>query len=209
MTMSMHSAALRYLDQWFNTEEPIRRRLRGADREQQRTALKRGAAFFRISRNFGTKYERDVPRYDPVLDALGSLPRRCAGGVDEVVRDLARTLKHTYEKNVLSAASKLLWLTYRDPIVIYDSRGRRALGTRDGDYPAFRAAWEERWANSRARIIQACTDLPSALQWAACGNRVTRHEVATVVRQGWFRRRVLDIALWDEGGPEDGSEDTN
>jgi len=55
---------------------------------------------------------------------------------------VARAIGTAYGHRLnLAAASKLLWVTYRHPFVIYDSVVRRHLGTRPDDYAAYVSAW--------------------------------------------------------------------
>lgn len=53
----------------------------------------------------------------------------------DVVRRLRRELGMPYGgKDVLSAATKFLWLAHRDVVIIHDSQVRAVLGAEYGDY---------------------------------------------------------------------------
>jgi hypothetical protein len=41
---------------------------------------------------------------------------------NEKVKQLVKTLETRFKQNNLSAASKLLWLSYRHPYIVYDNR---------------------------------------------------------------------------------------
>jgi hypothetical protein len=147
----------------------------------------------------------DLKRFEPVVQAIKEVrrtwPRRLGGEVDDEVVRFAKALGGRYGGTLpLSAASKILWLLYGDPVVIYDSRARKALDFRSRrPYPVFRAEWERRWAREAPRIAEACHDLPNVLRYAACGSRVSAEQVRRMAAKRWFRRRVLDVALWKEG----------
>jgi hypothetical protein len=139
--VSAHFAAIRYLDQWFVIEQPVRIGLLSGVREEQRRAIERAAPFFNVARNLPTKFDIGLrrQRYDPVIDAIETLSSVTPRAGAELVGEFAARLSASYgDKGTMSVASKILWLWYRDPIVIYDSRVRRALGATADDYSAYR-----------------------------------------------------------------------
>lgn len=202
--VSLHFASLRFLDQWAVIEAPIRAGLLSSDPERQRKALEKGTAFFGIARNLPKRYDVEArpprPRFRPVVEVLAESKLGPVDDPDDAVERLTESLSGRYGGHrVVSAASKVLWLIHRDRVVIYDSRARKALGFRACAYPAYRRAWEDRWAEKRAEIAEACHELPTVLRFAACHGRMSPAEVKRLAGSSWFQRRVLDVALWTEG----------
>lgn len=129
-------------------------------------------------------------------------PRRPPRDPIAAVNQLARELSTAYgDDGTLSLASKLLWLRYGDPVVIYDSRVKRAVKTHTGDFAHYIELWEARWDQEKANIAIACRQLPKAIRYAECDERTSRVSVNRTIQERWFKRRVLDIKLWLEGRP--------
>ena len=200
--VSYDYAALRYLDQWCEREAAYWSDLKSRSREDRRSALRQAAAFFRIARTLPTKGESGLQRYDPILDALENLPSArtvTTTAVDGVVAAFATSIGAHYQQGVISAASKILWLWYRDPVVIYDERARNALGATPWDYAAYRRLWEAKYASAADEIQDACLRLPRMRNYAAV--TLSSKEVRALASESWFQRRVFDIKLWKDGGP--------
>ena len=135
--------AKQYARSWSRGERPLFEGLAGADRCGRLEAVQRGAGYFKIARNFRTAFDVDqgLERFAPVLALLEPL-RTSALTADTLcatIDKLRIELAADYGGgDRLSAATKLLWLLRRDPVIIYDSRARSALGAPDGDYAKVR-----------------------------------------------------------------------
>jgi|SRR5579871_423183 len=196
--------ALEFLDMWMLHESRFRAAILGTSEDQQLEGLDKAARYFRIARNLHRKYDTDrgEPRYRPILDLIGTLataPQTPAQTI-HTVGSFAVGLSSRYgERLTLSAASKILWLLIRDPIIIYDGQAQWSLGTPYGDYGAFVTAWEQRWDQDQRAIEAACATLPNMFQYALCGDLVSRDQVQRISSARWFHRRALDVRLWTEG----------
>src|SRR5207249_351018 len=118
------------------------------DRTQRLPAVRRAAGYFKVARNFPKAFdiERGFQRLAPVLEILESYRSRpvtteTLGGIVETARhDLGAAYGG---KDLLSAATKFLWLLHKDPVVIFDSQARIALGAPSTDYPGFLKVWHD------------------------------------------------------------------
>ncbi len=118
----------------------------------------------------------------------------------EATTATARAIASRYGgQNYLSAASKLLWLRFLHPFIIYDSVVRESLGTPRGDYPAYVAAWERRYLTNEDAIASACTRLSRASLTFKLPTGLSETSVKRPLRETWFRRRVLDLVIWNGG----------
>ena len=178
-------AARRLLAQWLSEEVLLHRALQNEVPEAQRSAIGRAVTQFRVVRSLRRSAEEalGVPRFESVRECLTAVKGRdvTAETFVSVTTDFAQAVARRYGgHSFLSLASKLLWLRFRDPFVIYDSIVLSALGTRVADYPGYVVAWNERYARHEAAIARACAGLSDS------------HQVAN---EEWFRRRVLDVML--------------
>ena len=183
-------AADRYATAWLSLEKGLVSDFAAVERARRLDALQRCAGHFRIARNFPTKFDvdRGIPRLDPVLVILDALPARLfPSRLMDVVALTSRRLGTAYaRKALLSATTKLLWVIYRDPVIIYDSQVRAALGVRPGDYDAYVRQWHALYRRHADGIRRAASHV--RLHGAP-------HE------KEWFRRRVFDLYLWARGAP--------
>lgn len=123
---------------------------------------------------------------------------------NEKVERLTQRLHEEFEQNNLSAASKLLWLSYRNPYVVYDGRAVTAL-IRDldyrfktRDYPAYSKAWREEFAKRADSITVAVKQLPNGrIFMRSCP--FSDDELLAMAKELWFLERVFDIFLWEVG----------
>jgi len=193
---SLPHCAKQYAESWSRGERPIFEALAGTDRGCRLEALQHGAGYFRIARNFKIAFDvgQGLERLAPVLDLLEPFRTSALTGraLCDTIDELRSQLAAGYGGgDRLSAATKLLWLLRRDPVIIYDSQARRALGAPNGDYAKYVELWRSGYRKHKDAIRGAC----AALSGAGRGNADVDRETA----QEWFRQRVYDIYLWNAG----------
>lgn len=192
--------AFKYLGQWIQYEDALHQSFKKAASPQMfREALQ----YFQISRSFEGIA---VPKR---LDAARRLYLTAAvtsrQSPEHRVEALAAAFEKRFGKYNVSAASKLLWLKYREPFVVMDSRAVKALKWLTGkrfasnDYAAYAAVWRDHYAAERVRIRAAAMLVPSAAAFLPT-NRLSKSELAAICSAEWFRERVLDIFLREVGG---------
>jgi hypothetical protein len=201
MTEIYEKCALDYLEGWLCKERYFRDDILSLQNPNRLDALCRAAGYFRIARTLRTRFDLGVgkQRLEPVLSLLDKsrpAPTDAPGAVIPFECELSELYGN---RGVLSAASKILWLWHQDPIIIYDSQARFALGTYPGDYHTYVDVWLTRWAQEEASIHAACEDLQNLYSTRSSIAEIDSKEVAAIAQQLWFQKRVLDIRLWREG----------
>ena len=161
--------------------------------EERETRTRRALHEYGIARNCGTKPERDAGknRFEPLFDVIDAV--RNLDGFDDPIDAVAHVreeLKDFYGRTLFVAASKILWFKFKSPIVICDSLTMNALGLRGNQrgYEKFYPLWRERFKEDEAVIAKACDEFAKTNP---------KHE--DVISEPWFRERVLDVCLLDEG----------
>jgi hypothetical protein len=142
-----------------------------------------------------------LPRLKPVLDTLDRVPPESVTDTTlrSVVGELRLEIGRAYGgRDLLSAATKFLWLRHRDVLVIYDSQARSALDAPSGDYGNYLKLWRSEYSRVKPNVIYACERLLQARQL----EDLVRGEVNAHAASEWFRRRVFDVYLWEKGGPD-------
>jgi hypothetical protein len=170
------------------------------------SVLQRAAGYFKVARNLPTAYdvERGLQRLAPVLALLGSKPYQhvSAANLSEVVQSLRHQLGAAYGgRNLLSAATKFLWLLHRDVVIIFDSQARAALDTPNADYDTYLQRWHEGYTSLSEEIQSACEAMASSHRSGLRSSAVSNRNITIVAGHDWFRRRVYDIYLWRRGAP--------
>jgi hypothetical protein len=197
--------ALYYLNQWLKNDRAYRSAILKKSPSLVLRGIADAASFYGIARNLPTKFDVKAgkQRYEPLLPILNSKPsnKLTNATVLQFVSNVREAISAQYgDQGTLSAATKLLWLMYRTPVIIYDSQARDALGTRAGDLETYYACWRSAFRSHTKAIAAACLVLPGASAycidpWTATPAYIERH-----ASQRWFQERVFDVYLWHMGG---------
>jgi hypothetical protein len=192
--MPLHSvakSAAQYGFFWQRSEQALVTGLESRNRATRLATLQKAAGYFRVARNFPMKFDvaRGLARLEPALDILDGFrsPALTPTTFVDAVNTVRREFAIAYGKSdLLSAATKLLWLVHQHPVVIFDGNVKTALGASGSDYDMYLHLWNQRFQELEPEIRQAT----AALQRQGVGP----------AGEEWFRRRVLDIHLWYVGG---------
>lgn len=193
--------ALQFLNQWLEKEKSYCEMLASPDMDTQRLALAKAGGHFRVARNLPTQFEKEknFTRYQPVLEVLNNIDEVNLSNVTDVVNEARKRISDHYGgRNVLSLTTKFLWLKVKSPVRIYDKQARIALNIKEGDFTAFNDAFSERYAACEERILDACSNLKNILSYSV-RPEMRQDEIEKISSEHWFRERVLDIYLWNQG----------
>jgi len=164
------------------------------------------AIHYNVMRGFKVE-EEGTARLAPVWDALRKMERpTSAEDAKAKVSHLVAELRHTYHQDLVSAASKILWMRFGSPIVIYDSivskwiydKGDRPMSK---DYGYFYDAWQRKFGELGPEIRIVCEGLKelSTLRKFFGLNDLCQDEFEKVVSSPWFAERVFDHAILNVG----------
>lgn len=201
--------ALAYLSDWWQYDEKFVAGLRRQG--NRRETLVRAATYYQVIRSFSKKYDGSPQRLDKALTELDAALNNNAvtlANVDQMVTDLATRLGSIYKKkgtpqNLVSAASKFLWICRRTPVVIYDDRAKTCLTRMNAapgtSYKSYREAWQLEFPKYEARIRSAALALANGTTKTFAPNSAAKRGLKSVVRKRWFHERVFDKFLWWNG----------
>lgn len=194
--------ALKYLDIWVTVDRQIHQLLNSIEISDQLSAVAKAVRSYKIARNLPKTGDSDVgmKRYLPVVEALSSISNDEFGEKSAVylVSILGKKITNRYGRNVISLSSKLLWLRFRDKIVIYDNLVKSALKCR-GDYSDFYNRWNAKYMELSSEIDDACNNLPELSQCTLNPEITTPRYIREICCERWFKNRVFDILLWHTG----------
>lgn len=199
----LYEGARYYAKAWTLRERTFVEGLASTDPATRLKVICNAGGYFRISRSLRTAFDVGIglPRLKPVLDALDQVhPDSVSDAtLHEVVSDLRRSIGKPYgNRDLLSAATKFLWLRHRDVVVIHDSQARLALGAPSGDYATYLNRWYTDYTLVSPQVTAACERLQDASDLEKrISFEVKRHGTAE-----WFKRRVFDIYLWRKGASD-------
>ncbi len=197
----LYEGARYYAKVWALKERRFVDGLASTDPAIRVQAISDAGGYFRISRSLRTVYDVAVglPRLKSVLDALDRIPGSSVSDATlaRCINELRREIGRPYGNlDVLSAATKFLWLRHRDVVVIHDSQARIALGAQVGNYADYLDRWRAEYSLLAPKVTNACERLQTARK---LGDLVAL-EAKTHSTDEWFKRRVFDIYLWKKGG---------
>ncbi len=200
-TKTFEYCSLEYLNQWFTNDRGYCQALANGDKSEKLAALKSAGGFYKVARNLDSKYEKGLIRYEPVLDIIDPLkPSQFENDTVKEIREIEGTLSEKYgNKSLLSLTTKFLWIKIKQPILIYDSQVRIALGTKSDDLDAYYKRWREEFKANQKEIVDVCSKLADMNKYAVNQEVGTKEYIRKISNNTWFHERVFDIYLWNKG----------
>lgn len=205
MSVEFEFCSLHYLNQWLRVERFFCEGMLSPDRATRLQALFSAAKHFKVARNLPVLHEKGKERYASVLDLLDKTdPREISKrSYVERLEELRNAISRDYGgRGVLSFVSKIMWVKYKSPIIIYDKQARQALESESGNYAEYCELWLAHYAAQEDAITKACAKLPKMRKY--CIDPISADEsfIENVASTDWFRHRVFDIFLWHLGAPK-------
>jgi hypothetical protein len=192
--------AFLFLTQWQEEEAELYHAISATPTHK---TIRRALSYFQVSRTFkGIDADANAQF---VADALISVREDAGLSMGHAkVHALAEIFKRRFKQFNLSAASKLLWLSCREPYVVLDSRAVNALvamsdGFTGHHYGAYAKVWREQYQKREPLIRAAVAKLPNARMFMR--EELPPDDILLkMVNESWFMERVFDIYLWIHNG---------
>jgi hypothetical protein len=166
---------------------------------------------FETSAGAGTKCLVEVSKYYSVARTLRDIGEDCRlkaaydalqkteppedGDVVTKVESFARVLGGIYGVVPLSAASKFLWMRFRNPVVIFDSvvSGwlNRNCGYKYDGYSTYHKIWSGKYREFENQIRLACDELKSIKKFTLA-DQESDETITEWTSSRWFAERVFD-----------------
>ena len=202
--MNFHYAAFTYLYEWVSydryfLESIALSKSEKVPPEETLRQLAAMATHYNVIRNF--KIEQDgTARLSKVWSALKAVKKpvfqeEAISTVVEFVADL----KLQYDRELVSAATKILWFRFQKPIVIFDSLAEEALTELKGPLPTgyggFYNRWQAEFSKQENEIRTVCSKLGGLSGLIEFLGEYSQEALEEAMSSGWFRERVFDHAL--------------
>lgn len=204
--LTFEYCSLSYLNHWLSNDKQWHEALNSNGSVVDKcAAIKKAATFYRVARNLPTECDINatpsIERFRPVLDVLNKI------SLSEIVNDpvlaIIRTeseISNAYNNvSALSFTTKLLWIKFKQPIIIYDKQARLALGTQEGDLRSFFDRWRKEYIVNEKEIDAACKKLPDLTRYVLNQDIGNRGYIEEICDKPWFKERVFDVYLWNKG----------
>ena len=191
--------ALAYADQWLGKDERFCKILPNQSENSRLDTLHEALKFYRVTRNWPGS---GIQRFQPLLKILDEISISKPSTVKDRTETVTKVIKelklHTH-KELFSLATKMLWIWFKHPFIIYDNNAARSLGfnslTNDCAEDYYKK-WESAFKNAKLDIKKACRQLPQQRSWLKHGHKITDNQLKTLSGKRFFHQRVFDIFLW-------------
>jgi hypothetical protein len=194
--------ATRFLLQWQRHELML---YEAFSSNPTKESISKALAYFRVSRNF-PDLKKTPNKLIKIKNALMDVKHGEKHQTScEKVIELSRKFEEEFNQFNLSAATKLLWLSYRSPYIVYDKRAVKALKQKYGhkfdvrDYDEYSSLWRAEYNKVEPKLKIAIKNLPNGRPYMP-NTSLTDTELTELANQSWFKERVFDIFLWEVGG---------
>lgn len=194
-------AALATLNLWLMTDASVHADLNNGSNEKKLAALARGAHRWGFDSELLGCHEEGtgLARFQPALAFLDGLELPdFEGDVTTIITKTAHRLSLRYgNRNLVSATTKLLWMKFKSPIIVYDADTELALGT--DLLRRFYDQWHARFAVYESEVLDACESLQHVLNYV-CDPEISSAEfVQNLAAESWFQQRVFGSYLANIG----------
>lgn len=193
--------AARFLRQWGKYEEELFKSISNCPDEK---SITEALVYFKVARTF-LKFKESDSKIK-ILNALQTVKNNIKIlTAEESVMGLANSFKNEFKTLNISAASKLLWLSIRSPVVIYDRRAINALTNQVGyrgiykNYNSYYVAWKNEYSEFELHIQNAIVNLKNGRSFMP-ESSFSDADLDQFSKESWFKERVFDIFLWEVGG---------
>lgn len=157
------------------------------------------ATYYSVARTLPRIEDQEEYRLGTAYKELRAIEYIPDGEVANTVCTYAEKLKCVYGHTALSAASKFLWMRFRDPIIIYDSitlqwlHSNKEFDKKKCEYAPFLDAWLAAYAKVEGGIREACCDLRGIKRFIL--REVSDDELFACTSSSWFMKRVFDYSM--------------
>ncbi|MDA0692620.1 MAG: hypothetical protein O3C58_12235 [Nitrospinae bacterium] len=199
----MDESASHFIEKWFVSEKPFVLGLRHEDKEVRLKTLNRFCSKFGVVRNLKRlETEKTEGRLNPLLTILERYKKKYKeidrSDTSKIVNKLSENIREDYGTLNISLSSKLLWMLFQSPIVIYDSKVKIALKSegykiKDGDYDQYLKSWNDLYEKHKPDIKKSCAWLVKSKPFEGI---LDSGELKELMTSDWFQLRVFDIYLW-------------
>jgi hypothetical protein len=190
---------MKFANQWASKENFLYLRLN--QRQINEASVANALHYFQVARTFvGLQNEKNREFIaEQVLEHSKYLTKN---NFHQKVDSLADQFENRFKSKNVSAASKLLWLRKRSPVLIFDKWARTALEKMEqrnlDSYEEYAIAWRKNYSLHESEITNAAISLIGVRQYCALWN-TTASECEEIVLSEWFLERVFDMYLLFHG----------
>lgn len=198
---SLKYAALATLNLWLLTDASVHADLNSGSDEEKLAAIARGADRWGFDHILKAKHDEEtgLARFQPALELIEGLR------LQDFDEDPTTTITKTAQRlslrygngKVLSATTKLLWMKFRSPVIVYDANAELALGT--DLLRRFYDQWYARYAVYKTDILDACNSLQDVLDYVCDPAIASADFVRDLAAESWFQQRVFGTYLTNIG----------
>ena len=194
--------ALAYADQWLGYDKDFCKILpdRNQPEETRLKTLHEALKFYRVTRNWkGSGKERFRPLLE-VFDEINFSKSSAILDRKQIVEEVVKKLKEPAGKETFSLATKMLWIWFKQPFIIFDQNAAASLklnsinvNTADEYYHK----WESAFNKNKSDIEEACSQLPKQRAWLKYEyQKEIDNELVALSGELFFHHRVFDNFLW-------------
>lgn len=201
METTFEYCSFQYLNFWESNDKEFHISLNGDKQEEEKLkVIKKAATVYKVARNLPKKFD-DSRRYGYLLDILEDINETDfkIEPIKKILYIESQISKKYGNRSVLSLTTKFLWLKFRQPIIIYDSQARIALGTNVGDLQGFYEKWQDNFNKVEDDIKKVCYNLKDMYLYLPNQRKGLKEDIEKISTQTWFHERVFDTYLWNKG----------
>lgn len=201
MNPSFDYFAYYYLNQWLAHDRCFTQKIVSKDKVVRLRGFQDACKFYRVSRNLFKKYDegKGYARYEPALDIFDCYEYLGSDAISTQLNIEHKVSEKYGHRSVLSLTTKLCWLKFRSPVVVYDSRAKVSLGYKGNDLKEYSQIWHKEYAKFHNEIVASCNKLDKLSSYVVNNEVGDKQYIHELSKESWFHERVFDMYLWYHG----------
>lgn len=190
---------MKFVNQWVTKEQILHNELSLKDITEE--SVVKALQYFQVARTFtGLKTQENR---EFIVDKLLEHSKHLTNNnFYTKVQKLSEDFKQQFGSTNLSAASKLLWLRKKTPVIIFDSWAKLAIEniekTKIENYSDYSEVWNKNFLLHRDKINSAAKNFINVRHYSALWDKSIT-ECRDIVLSEWFLERVFDMYLLSHG----------
>ena len=191
--------AMKFVNQWTSKERDLHITL--SKRTIPEDAIAKSLHYFQVARTFKNLEERENRAFiaEQIIEFSRHLTQK---NFHEKVEGLSKQFENKFKSKNLSAASKLLWLRRKSPVLIFDKWAKLSLEKMEQKkivgYEEYSVLWRKHYCSHRHEINSAAHGLIEVKEYSGLWNAVDSEFKETILSD-WFSERVFDMYLLFHG----------
>ncbi len=187
--------AMKFANQWASKEQALHTAF--SHKNISGDEIAKSLHYFQVARTF-RNLKNEKNRTFIAVNVIEFSKNLKEDNFPEKVDGLSSAFEEKFGSRNISAASKLLWLRKRSPVIIFDKWAKIAIEKIEDrkieNYKDYSELWKKHYSQDKAKIRSAANSLIKVQEYSGMWDLSTS-KYKEAIQSDWFLERVFDMRL--------------